>query len=466
MSIEEKLVNFVSSITYNDLSPEVILAGKKSIVDVLGVSIAGSAALAVKEMVNLVKEWDGKPESTVFLYDAMAPAHQAVLVNSTMARALDFDEYHMSSGTHPIPTMVPVALATAELCGKVTGKEFITAVVMGSEVMCRMRSVPDYCTGLSGWVGDICGVFGAAAAAGKLMRLSSEEMTNALGLAYSQAAGNVQGVRDGGGGLTLALQQGFSARSGLLSAILAQRGIGGAKNFLEGQAGLYKTYYRGIPYDINRLLDGLGETYDILNLATKPYPCTGYINGPIENVIEIMRQNQLSGEDIDKVVLRVNQAMYNNTCQPREVKYRPKTGADAMFSLPYAVGSAIFRGDVFLEDFTSEAVKDARRLSEVDKVEIVLDPGIEEEASKLNLRLSLHVAEVKTKNGKSVSQKMLYAKGFPQKPMTLEDCAEKARRCAHFAVKEFSENRVSQLVEMVKSLEQLEDVRSLTKLLY
>ena len=465
MGIEEKLVDYVSSITYDDLPYEVIQSAKKSIVDVLGASIAGSAVPGVRVMVSLTKEWSGKAESTILLNEAKVPAHQAALVNSTMARALDFDEYHMSTGTHPISTMVPVALATAELCGKVTGKEFIAAVVMGSEVMCRMRSVPDYCSGISGWVGDIVGVFGAAATAGKLLGLSPEAITNALGLAHSQAAGNVQGVLNGGGGLTLALTQGFSARSGLLSAILAQRGIAGAKNFLEGKAGVYKTYYRGIPYDMNRLVDGLGETYHILGLATKPYPCSGFSNGPVENVLEIMDQNQLSKEDIDKVVLRVNQAMYNNTCQPREVKYQPKVGADAMFSLPYAIGSAIFRGDLFLEDFATEAVKDTRRLAEVEKVETILDPDIEEEAKKLNLRLSLHIAEVKTKDSRSFSQKMLYAKGFPQKPMKLEDCAEKARRCADFAVKEFSEDKVNQLVKVIKDLEQLEDIRSLARLL-
>ena len=465
MGVEQKLVNYVSSVTYNDLPAEVTLATKKSIVDTLGVSIAGSGAPIVREIATLVKQWGGKPESTIFFYDAMVPAHQAVLVNSAMGRALDFDEYHMTLGVHPIPTMMSVALATAELCGGVTGREFITAVVTGSEITCRMRLVPDYCSGVSGWASALHELFGAAATAGKLIGLSSEEMTNALGLAYSQAAGNTQCVQDSGGGSAIALQQGFSARAGLLSAILAQKGMAGARNFLEGKAGLYPVYYRGIPYDINRLLNGLGEAYEILNLAAKLYPSCGYTSAAVGNVIEIMHQNNLSNEDIDRVVLRVNQRMYNNACHPPEVKYRPKNPGDAIFSLPYTVGSAIFQGDVFLEDFTPEAIKDAGRLSQVDKVEIVLDQDIEQEASRLNLPLYLHVAEIKTRNGKSFSQKMLYAKGSPQKPMTLEDCAEKARRCSRFGVKEFPENKVSQLVEMITDLEQLEDVRSLVRFL-
>jgi len=449
--------------SYGDFSPEVVLSCKKSIMDVLGATIAGSATPVVEKLFKVVRQWDGKPESTVFFHNAALPAHDAVLVNSTMARALDFSQYHMSSGTHAPETMIPVALATAELRGKTTGKEFITAVVLGTEVMCRLRLVPDYCSGLSGWVGDICGVFGGAVAAGKIMGLNQEYMTNALGLAYSQAAGNAQGAKDAGGGSSLSLQQGLSARSAMLSAILGRNGLATSKRFLDGKAGFYEVYYRGIPYDLSRLLDGFGQRYEILNLAVKPYPSCGYTNGPIENVLDIIQKNTLSKEDIDKVVIRVGQAMYNEGCDPVEVKRRPQTVADAGFSLPYTVGSAIFRKDFFLEDLSVEAIKDTNRLKEVDKVETILDPAVEEEAARLNLRLSLNIVEVKTKSGKTFRQKMLYTRGFPQKPMTLEDCANKARRCAHFVG--FPEGTVNRLEELVNKLEQLDDVKSIIKLL-
>jgi len=456
MSIEEELVDKVISINYDDLPSEVVMSCKKSVVDLIGVAIAGSTTPVVKKLFEIVSQWKGKPESRVFFHNTAIPAHDAVFVNATMARALDFNQYHFSTGTQPPPTMVPVALATAELCGKVTGKEFINAATIGSEVMCRMRIVPDYCSGLSGWVGDVCGIFGGAITAGKIMGFNSEQMFNALGLAYSQSAGNVQGVRDVGGGATLSLQQGLSARASILSAILGKNGLCTSKRFLDAKAGFYEVYYRGIPYDLNRLLDGFGQRYEVMNLAVKPYPSCGYTLCPIENVLHIVQKNNLLSQEIDKIVLRVGQAAYNNTCQPREIKYRPKTVGDAMFSIPYTVGSAIFRGDVFLEDFSSDAIKDAKRLKVVDKVETLLDPEVESEASKLNLRLSLHIAEVYTKDGRNFSQKMTHAKGFPQKPMTFEECAKKARQCAQFAG--FSEEKMDRLVELINKLEQLEDV--------
>ena len=462
-SVEEQIVKYVTFLRYDDIPSEVILATKKLVIDLFGALFAGSSAPGIDGTAGVIKEWGGKPESTIFLNENKVPAPEAALVNASIARAADFDAYHIPTGSHPFPTVVPTAFAAAEYYGRVSGKEFLTAVIAGSEIAIRMRMVPDYCLGLSGWSSELHQHFGSAITAGKIIGLSADEMWNALGLAYAQAGSNFQGFRDGADAVKL--QQGFSARSGLVSVMLAKRGITGASNFLQGKAGFYPVYYRGIPYDINRLTDSIGERFEVLNLATKPYPTTGFLNGPIENIIDIMKKNQLSRENIDKVILLVGQRMYNNTCEPPEIKYRPKAEVDAMFSMPYAVGTAIYKGDVFLEDFTPKAILDPNRLREVDKIEPVLDQDIDDEAKELNLPLSLHAAEIKTRSGKKVSQKMVYAKGSLQKPMSFEDCAEKFKRCAQFAVKQIPEDELMKLIEMIHSLEQVKDVRTITSLL-
>ena len=456
MSIEEQLVDEVLSLQYDDLPPEVVTACKNSVADLLGVAVAGSTTAVANQLCGIVARWGGTPQSRVLLKGMTLPAHDAAFLNAAIGRALDFNQYHFRTGTQPTPTVIPVALATADLCGKVTGKEFITAVAVGSEVMCRMRMVPDYCSGLSGWVGDVCGIFGGTITAGRLMQFKAEQMLNALGLAYSQSAGNVQGVRDIGGGATLALQQGFSARAAMVSALLGMQGLGTSKRFLDASAGFYEVYYRGIPYDLNRLLDGFGQRYEIMNLAVKPYPSCGYTLCPIDNVLDIMHAQNLSRQQVHRIVLRVGQAAYNNVCQPSEIKYRPRTAGDAVFSIPYTIGSAILRGDVFLQDFSSEEIQNVQRLREVDKVETVLDPAVESEASRLGLRLSLNIAQVVTDNGQVYEQKMQYPRGTPENPMTFEDCGTKARRCAQYA--EFAEERMDLLLEWVDQLEQLQDV--------
>jgi 2-methylcitrate dehydratase PrpD len=360
--------------------------------------------------------------------------------------------------------VIPVALAAAEMRGKVSGRDLITAMAMGLETTCRLRRVPDFCLAVSGWVGEVHATFGAAVVAGKILGLDHEKMREAMGLAYSQAAGSIQAFYDGS--LATRLQQGFSARSGLLSAILAKRGLTGTKNFLEGKAGFYPVYYRGIPYDLNRLTERMGEQFELLGVAMKPYPTCGFNLGPIENVLDIIQKNRLREPEISEVFLRINQRMYTNVCTPLENRYRPSTVVDAMFSLPYTVGTAVYRGDVFLEDFTPQAIGEKDRLRVVDKVKFIVDPAVEEESVEKNLPLSLHIAEVKTKNGKAFSQKMLYARGFPQKPMTLsEDCTRKLKKCIPFAAKSIPQERGEQLVGMTSALEDLEDVSSLVKIL-
>lgn len=459
MSIEEQLVDKALSLQYDDLPPAVVTACKKGMADLLGVAVAGSITPVASQLCRIVAEWGGTPQSRVLLKGMTLPAHDAAFLNAAMSRALDFNQYHFGTGTQPAPTMIPVALATADLCGKVTGKEFITAIAVGSEVMCRMRMVPDYCSGLSGWVGDVCGVFGGTVTAGKLMKFNAEQMLNGLGLAYSQSAGNVQGVRDVGGGATLALQQGLSARAAMVSALLAIQGLGTSKRFLDSNAGFYEVYYRGIPYDLNRLLDGFGQRYEIMNLAVKLYPSCGYTLCAIDNVLDIIHAQNLSKQQVQRVVLHVGQAAYNNVCQPTELKYRPRTVGDAVFSIPYTVGSAIFRGDVFLQDFSREEIQNPERLREVDKVETVLDSAVESEASRLGLRLSLNVAQVVADNGQVYEQKMLHARGSPEKPLTFEECRTKARRCAQYA--ELGEERMNHLLGLVDQLEQLQDVSAI-----
>jgi len=462
MNAENTLLDYITSVQYEDLPDEVVQAAKGLVLNTFGAILAGSGAQGVKQIAALAAQWGGKQESTVFLYDAKIPAHEAVFVNATMARALDFDEFNLKTGIHAGATVLPVALAAAEVSEHTTGKELIAALVAGAEVMSRMRLVPDFCIGVSGWTGEIYGGFGGAVTAGRILGLTREHMASALGLACSQASGISQAIYDGT--LATRVQQGFSARAGLLSARLAMNGISGAREFLEGRAGFYPVYYRAMNYDIKRLIDGIGERYEFLNIATKPFPCCGFLMGPIESIMEIIRTNDLHPENIARVQAQVNQRMYNTVCAPPETRYRPKSIADAMFSLPYVLGTAMLRGDVSLEDFALDAIGDSERLAFADKVEITVDEDIEQESQELHLSLSLHRLVVETKDGERFSKKMYYPKGFPQQPMTIDDFIRKIEKCAFSAVRPFSDDRVKALEGRVSQLEDQRDACSLVTL--
>lgn len=468
MSVTEQLIRFLVLLRYEDLPSEVVEATKRLILNTIAAALAGSGAPGVEETARLVKECGGKPEASVFLRDAKVPAQEAVMVNATMGRALDFDEFNIQTGVHAGATVVTTALAASELAlaerGKnVSGRELIAAIVAGAELISRMRMVPDRCIGVSGWTGEVFGAFGAAATMGKLLGFTEEQMRNSLGLALSQAAGIAQTIYDGA--LATRLQQGLSARAGVLAARLAYRGITGAWDFLEGKAGFYPVYYRGLSYDMRRLLDGLGTDYRFLTMAIKPYPCCGFIMAPIENLMGIMRKHDLREDEVTEVIVYVNEEMYNTVCAPHDAKYRPRNEADAMFSLPYVLGTVIMKGDVWLDDFTPEAIRDGRRLAATKKIVVVQDRAIDEESKKLNLTLSLHSMEVRTRDGRTISGKVYHAKGFPQNPMTLEECAVKLRRCAPYAVKNFPEGKVDSLERMIGRLEDLPCSQALPQML-
>jgi 2-methylcitrate dehydratase PrpD len=463
MNATEEVIRYVLAVRYEDLPVHVLEAVKRMFMNAVAAMLAGSGASGVRETAKLVREWGGKKEATAILQGFKAPAQDAVMVNATMARSLDFDDFHIQTGLHIGATIVPTVLAAAELAGGGNGKEVIVASAVGAELMSRMRMVPDLCIGISGWTGEIFGAFGTAVAAGRILALTEKEMWNALGLAFSQSAGTLQSIYDGT--MATCLQQGFAARAGVLSARMALEGITGAREFLEGRAGFYPVYYRGMKYDIRRLIDGLGADYRFLNFATKPYPCCGFILAPIENLMGLMRENHLTIDDVAQIEVRVNDQMYNVVCFPEDAKCKPNSDFDAIWSLPYVLGTVMVRGDVWLQDFTIEAIRDPKRLSASKKVHVIRDKEIDKESKALNLALSLHSMEIRTNDGRKLSRKLYHAKGFPQNPMTLEECAEKARKCAPFAVKVFPEEKVNFLRELIDRIEKMRRITELTSIL-
>ena len=269
--------NFVR-VRYEDLPGEVVEHTKKQALDILGVALGGSSKAGIKELAGIVTDWGGKPESTIFCSGKKVPAPNAAQVNAAMAHALDYDDTG-DGPTHQSVITVPTALAMAERQGKVSGKEFITAVALGADLMGRLgqafRSGKKTATvgghPGSGWhLTALYGYFAAAGIAGRLMGLDEEKILNALGIAYHQSAGNGQCVTEGA--LTKRMGPGFSVRGGITAALMAEKGITGAHEALEGEVGLFNLYHKG-EYDPKPLTAELGKRFTGINALMKPYPC-------------------------------------------------------------------------------------------------------------------------------------------------------------------------------------------------
>jgi len=460
MEIAHELTEYLTDLSFEGLPEQVVNSTKKVILDTVASAIAGSSASGIETLAGLVREWGGRPESSIIILGDKVPAPNAVLMNATMARARDIDEVHEKAVLHSAITVVPTCLAVAERVGEVNGKDFIVAVTGGVDIIVRLglslEGSPNV-TGISStWQ---MGTFGAAAAAGKLLRLTPEQMANALGIAYSQTAGNQQCIIDGT--LMVRVQQGFTAQSGLLSAILAKRGIDGPKGVFQGKFGYFPVYH-GNRYDASRITKDLGKVFEITNSSLKPYPCCKAIHSAISCILKITKENRIDPEQVNRIQIRVNQAAYNLTCHPVESKRRPSSIPEAQFSIPYATAVAFLRGDVFLNDFTAEAITNEDVLSLAEKVTPIVDKGIEDQYGR---QIGPAAVDVITKDQKTYTESVEFVKGHPKNPMTMEEVEEKFRKCAAFSAKPLPETNLTGVIKMIKEMERSPDVSKLMELL-
>ena len=463
MDVIDALVKHVIGAHYAALSGHVIETAKKSILDTLGATLAGSSTVSGGKIVQLVKDWGGKGESSLIAFGGKVPALNAALANGTMARARDIDEIHLGGaggggGGHLSATIIPAALAIAERTNKqVSGKDFILAVTLGSDLNCRMRmAMKSY----GGWKAETFAPFGVVAAGGKLMGFDEESMLNGMGIAYAQCAGNQQANVDGA--MTVALQQGLGAKSGILALELAELGITGSRNVLQGKYGFYPLYTKQ-DCDLDVLTGELGKHFVTADSAIKKYSSCGFTHGPIQGTLELMREHSLTPADIDEILVRGNTPAYD-LCfhsEAGDTKRRPRNTVDAQFSVPFTVATAAIKQNVGLTDFSDEAIKDPEILRFAQKVRMEIDP----ELDKIQGTIVPNDIELRTKDGRSFSMRVEFVKGHPLNPMTMQECCDKFQDCAKFSVNPLAGDTIAQVMEAIGRLEKMADVREIVELL-
>jgi len=448
-----ELAGNAAVIKYELLPEDIVGITKKFILDTLATTVAGSSAPGCQSVVGQVKDWGGKEESTVLVYGGKVISSNAALANSMMSHALDFDDTHDSATLHANVSVLPAALAMSERVGNVSGKELITAVAVGADILCRLG------LGASGplnWVlSSTAGYFGATIAAGKILGLDESKLLHALGIAYSQCAGNAQCLVDGG--LVKRMQPAFAARAAVLSSLLAEKGITGAINIFEGHYGFFPLYYRN-KYDRERVVDGLGKTFEGKNLSVKLYPCCRYTHCPIDATLSIVQENDIDPNDVEEVIVHATQNAYDLVGRPFEVRESPQV--DAQFSIPYTVSVAIARRGVFIDDFLEERIKtDAQVLQLAKKVRVIVD---QEPIAK---GLTPCVVDIKTKDDIICSQPVQALRGSPERPVGIEEVAQKFSGCARFSAKAIPEENLERAIELITNLEKVKDVTEIVKLL-
>jgi 2-methylcitrate dehydratase PrpD len=375
-----------------------------------------------------------------------------------MIHALDYDDGHQTALVHIGCVTVSSVFAAAERTGNVSGKELITAIALGGDFMSRLglASRPGSSAMSSGWhPTTLFGFLGAAAIAGRIFGLDEEKMTNALGLAYHQCGGAGTGVADGA--LAKRMGPGFASKAGLTAALMAERGITGERDPLEGKTGLFKTYMGG-DYDPAVLTAELGKRYEVVNIGDKPYPCCGLTHACIDAALSLKSKHDIKADKIESITIYGGQSVYDLS-QPPEVKRNPRTIIDAQFSVPWVVATALVKGKVTVDDFTVEAIKRPDILNVARKVSGRLVPEMGRHG------VGPGGVIIRLQGGAEYKEEEEYCLGSIERPMTFDDVTRKFRECAAGALKPLPAAKTEKVIELVSRLENLPDAAEIIRLL-
>jgi 2-methylcitrate dehydratase PrpD len=348
--------------------------------------------------------------------------------------------------------MLPSALAIAERVGGVDGKRLLTALIAGVEVACRIGKAIE--TAVAFTRTGTLAFLGSAATACNLLGLDAQTTRNALGIAYAQAAGNLQPIRDGA--LVKVMQAGFGAKGGVMSALWARRGLTGSRLVLEGPYGYLNLYERGA-YQRDKLLNGLGDSFEVTQLSIKPYPCALDTHAAIMAALDLRARYGLTPQAIDRVTVDMPLQTYIATGGPYdEIQEHPQTRVvESSSRVSYVVAVALTRGRVNLDDFTQEAVVDTEVGDLAKRVKARLDERLPVKAF-VPVTTRIHL-----KNGEIMEQTVDTLLGTPEKPMSREQRLEKFWHCADRAALCFPREQLEELISLVEDLEHVPDVGQL-----
>ena len=362
-------------------------------------------------------------------------AASAVLANSTLAHGLDFDDTREDAIVHTGSVAVPTALAVGEAVNA-SGRSVLEAMIAGVEVMCRVGlAVPGRFHARHFHPTSLAGSFAAAAVAGRLLRLSEDQLVHAFGICGSQAAGIIEYLADGS--WTKRLHPGWAANAGVTAAFLAQSGFSGPETVFEGAHGFYQAFAGG--HDEARLaalLDTLGRQWEIEQLTFKPYPC-GSIAHPYMDCAARLR-GQIRLEDVAEIRCRTAAGPVPRLWEPLAAKHRPPNGYASKFSLPYLLAVILVKGRATLAEFTDEAVQDPDVLRVAARVGYELDASIDYPRQFVG-----HVA-ARLRDGRLVEERQDRPRGGPDHPIPKADLEEKFRGNAALAVPREQAERVIQ----------------------
>src|SRR5579863_3286637 len=375
------LVEFLHGISADNLPADVLDRARYFLLDYLAVAVRGSMEESARCVQRMIARTGSTGCATVIGTSIRTSPALAALANGTSSHGIEQDDTHGGGSIHLGTTMYSVALALAELqettmLQETSSGRFFAAVVAGYEAAARIamaaQAKEQYRLGFHPT--QTCGVFGAAVTASKMLDLTADQTLAAVGIAGSMAAGSMEFLAEGA--WTKRIHPGLAARNGIEAALLAAEGFIGPRHPLEGRDGFLQGYSRKPLAD--RLTADLGQTFEIMRTAVKPHACCRYMQGPIDAILEIMRERNVDAKHIANIEVSILEAGWDIVCEPRSKKYHPESAVDAQFSMPFGAAVAVLYGVAGLDQFTADQARAPRVREMMGKVTLVKDQRIEE----------------------------------------------------------------------------------------
>ena len=465
-----KLARHAATLRYEALPRELLELTKQCVLDTLGVSIGASGIADEANIVHdYVRDLGGKPESTIWGFGGKAPAAWAAFVNGSLGHMLDYDD--VSDGGHVSIATIPPGFAIAEKLGaerKVSGKDFLTAIVAGTDIHTRLSlaiDIPDW-TMAEGWFAtQLFGFISGSATAGRLLGLDEEKMENALGIGYNQMSGSRQ-MAVGAATHMRAMQAGYSGQAATAGAEMARRGIIGDKAFLEGRYGMFHNYVRTGTPDWDAVVGELGTRFPLLQThGFKVWPACAYTRPTNAATLILRNTHKLKPEDVESITIVGGTGGTQLLCEPLDKKRRPQVSIDGKFSIPFTTGVMMARGNVTLRDYTEAGLRDPAALAMADKVSYRAVPGAIMERGGSSGSIGNVTVEIKTKDGRLLTSKPDSVPGGPNQRVGWDVVESKFRDCVSFAAKPIVAKNIDRAIEWVRDLENQRDVTELIRLL-
>ena len=442
------LAQWTRSVRFEDLPEDVVTNTKFRVMDVIGLSLAGSQTPFGRSTRDAILAVSGSGPCHTIGFGDSVPVTAAAFANGAFSQAQEYDDTHNESIVHMSSPAVAAALALAEFT-RVGGRELITAIALGNEISCRVGCVSSGELHKRGFhPTGLFAPFGVTYLAAKILGLDEDAMARACGIAGSFASGLLECWVDGT--QTKFLHPGWAAQSGITAAMLARSGVTGPPRVLEGRFGMFAAHVQAADAhrDFSRVADGLGSHWESRNASFKPFPAAHVIHPYIDAVIRLRNQYGLKAADIERIECPVAAFIVGIVCVPVSEKFAPASDSHGRVSLQYSVAEAFVKGSLGKNAYSAESLRDAEILGVTRRVHHYADPAFPGPGRFKGL------VRITLKDGRVLEEVEEYNRGSSENPMTAAEIQAKYDENASGLL---SEDCRAELAREIQRLESLPD---------